>query len=146
LQRWLETLDAVHAAPQNFRSTVGFYELSKEEQRRFDEEEAVRQHPVVVRHPVSGRKLLFVNPTYTAAIDGLNTRESLNLLRFLFGEIGRPDMVYRHRWEPGDLVIWDELATLHLGPENFAPDRKLVRVYAGLTAPTREQAQAAAGT
>jgi taurine dioxygenase len=143
LQAWLETLSAIHAAPQNFRSTVGFYDLSKEEQRRWDEEEAVRAHPMVVRHPVSGRKLLFVNPTYTAAIEGLKTREGLNLLRFLFGEVGRPDMVYRHRWEEGDLVIWDELATLHLGPENFAADRKLVRIYAGLTTPERAEPVAA---
>jgi taurine dioxygenase len=140
LQQWLETLDAVHAAPPNFRATVGFYDLPKEEQRRFDEKEAARRHPVVVRHPVTGRKLLFVNPAYTAMIEGLNARESASILRFLFAEAGRSDRVYRHHWEMGDLVIWDEIATLHAGPENFAPDRKLVRIYAGLIEPTAARA------
>jgi taurine dioxygenase len=136
LQQWLESLNAIHAAPPNFRATVGFYELPKEVQKRFDEQEAARLHPVVVRHPVTGRKLLFVNPAYTATIEGLNARESANILRFLFAEAGRADRVYRHHWEMGDLVIWDELATLHAGPDNFAPERKLVRIYAGLVAPT----------
>ena len=135
MQAWLETLNGIHAAPPNFRATVNFYDLPKEEQRKFDEELAVRIHPVVARHPVSGRKCLFVNPTYTAVIEGLSRRESAMLLRFLFNEAARSDFVYRHRWEMGDLVIWDELATLHAGPENFAPERRLVRIYGGLTRP-----------
>jgi alpha-ketoglutarate-dependent taurine dioxygenase len=57
------------------------------------------------------------------------------LLRFLFGEAARPDFVYRHHWEKGDLVIWDELPTMHQGPEKFAPERQLVRIYGGLSEP-----------
>ena len=135
MQAWLETMYAIHAAPPNFRATVGFYSLPKEQQRRFDEEQAVRAHPVVVRHPVTGRKSLFVSPAYTVAIDGLSNRESTMLLRFLFAEAARPDFVYRHHWQPGDLVIWDELPTMHQGPEDFAPERQLVRIYGGLTTP-----------
>ncbi len=136
MKAWLETLNGVNAAPPNFRATVGFYDLPKDAQRRFDDEEAVRVHPVVVKHPITGRKSLFVSPTYTAAIEDLSHRESTMLLRFLFGESVRADFVYRHHWEMGDLVIWDELATLHAGPEKFAPERQLVRVYGGLTTPT----------
>jgi len=135
LQDWLETLSAVHAAPPHFRATVKFYELPKEEQRRFNEELAFRSHPVVARHPVNGRKCLFVNPAYTQEIEGLNRRESAMLLRFLFTESARSEFVYRHHWESGDLVIWDELATLHAGPVHFAPERELVRIYGGLTKP-----------
>jgi taurine dioxygenase len=142
LQAWLETLDAINRAQPNFRATVGFYDLPKEIQRKFDEELAVRRHPVVVRHPVTGRKILFVNPVYTAAIDGLNDRESASLLRFLFSESVRPATVYRHHWRMGDLIIWDELATLHIGPETFAPERQLVRIYGGVTTPTAARASA----
>lgn len=135
MQDWLETLSAIHAAPPHFRATVNFYDLSKEEQRRFDEELAFRSHPVVVRHPVSGRKCLFVNPAYVQVIEGLNRRESAMLLRFLFSESARSEFIYRHHWDLGDLVIWDELATLHAGPTHFAPERELVRIYGGLTRP-----------
>jgi taurine dioxygenase len=128
-------LDGINAAPPNFRATVGFYDLSREDQRRFDEEEAVHVHPLVVRHPVTGRKSLFVSPGYTVAIKDLGSRESAMLLRFLFGEADRPDFVYRHHWEEGDLVIWDELPTMHQGPEMFAPERQLVRIYGGLATP-----------
>jgi taurine dioxygenase len=135
MQGWLQTLSAIHAAPPHFRATVGFYELPKEEQRRFNEELAFRSHPVVVRHPVSGRKCLFVNPAYTQEIEGLSRRESAMLLRFLFTESARSEFVYRHHWEEGDLCIWDEIATWHAGPVVFAPERELVRIYGGLTKP-----------
>lgn len=135
MQAWLETLSAIHAAPPNFRATVNFYELPKEDQRRFDEELAFRSHPVVARHTVSGRKCLFVNPAYTVEVEGLSRRESAMLLRFLFSEAARSEFIYRHHWEMGDLVIWDELATVHAGPVNFAPERQLVRIYGGLTKP-----------
>jgi taurine dioxygenase len=135
MQAWLETLTAIHAAPPNFRATVNFYELPEEEQRRFNEELAFTSHPVVARHPVSGRKCLFVNPAYTMEVEGLSRRESAMLLRFLFSEAARSEFIYRHHWEMGDLVIWDELATLHAGPVTFAPERELVRIYGGLTRP-----------
>jgi len=135
MQQWLESLSAIHSAPPHFRATVGFFDLPKEEQDRFNEELAFTSHPVVARHPVSGRKCLFVNPAYTQVIEGLSRRESAMLLRFLFTEAARSEFVYRHHWEEGDLVIWDELATLHAGPVHFAPERELVRIYGGLTKP-----------
>ena len=104
-------------------------------QARFNEEEAVRVHPVVVRHPITGRKSLFVSPAYTVEIEGLSSRESAMLLEFLFREAARPDFVYRHHWEMGDLVIWDELPTMHQGPDTFSSERQLVSVYGGLTRP-----------
>jgi taurine dioxygenase len=135
MQDWLETLHGVNAAPDSFRATVSFSKLPKDVQQRF-EQQSVYLHPVVIRHPLSGRKSLFVNPTYTTAVDQLSARESSMLLRFLFNEATRPDFIYRHRWEMGDFVIWDELATTHLGPPDFPEERKLVRVYAGLATPT----------
>jgi len=135
MQDWLEGLTGIHAAPANFRATVNYSALSKEEQQRF-EEQSIGRHPLVIRHPVSGQRILFANPTYTTAIEGLSARESRMLLRFLFTEATRPDFIYRHHWEMGDLVMWDELTTMHLGPEDFPAERRLVRIYAGLTRPT----------
>jgi taurine dioxygenase len=136
MQAWLETLTAIHTPVSGFRATVGFYELPKEEQRRFNEEKAVGRHPLVIRHPITGRKSLYLSPNNTAAIEGLTGRESANLLRFLYSEAVRFSVTYRHCWEMGDLAIWDELATMHKGPDSIAPERKLVRIYAGLATPT----------
>jgi taurine dioxygenase len=137
MQTWLETLTAVHAVGAEYRTVIQLERYPAEVQARFEEEFAAREHPVVVRHPVSGRKSLFVNPTYTVAVRGLRRRESHMLLTFLFNLIATPDYAYRHRWQVGDLVVWDELATCHLAPEDFAPHpRRVVRVTAGLVTPS----------
>jgi taurine dioxygenase len=134
--RWLSTLRAVHAMPENYKHVLGIDRLGAEVEREFDERYAPRAHPVVVRHPYSGRCGLFVNPIYTRYIVGLTAKESRNILGFLFSHIASSDFVYRHRWQPGDIVVWDELATLHLAPEDFAPHpRRVVRVTAGLVEP-----------
>ena len=93
-------------------------------------------HPVVATHPVSGEELLFVNPGYTRAIVGLHERESRAILDLLFAQLQDPAFHYRHHWKDGDLVLWDELTTAHMGPNDFAPARrKLTRVTAGRVAP-----------
>jgi len=142
LQGWLESLTAVHTVGAEYRAVMQLHRYPPEVQTRFEEEFAAREHPVVVAHPVTGRKSLFVNPTYTVAVRGLRRRESHMLLTFLFNLMATPDYTYRHRWEVGDLVVWDELATCHLAPEDFAPHpRRVVRVTAGLVTPTAAAAK-----
>lgn len=70
-------------------------------------------HPVVIRHPDTGRKALYVNPAFTVAFEDMTVSESQPLLRMLY-ELGRsPDLSYRHRWLPGDLVLWDNRSVQH---------------------------------
>ncbi|MBX6388375.1 MAG: TauD/TfdA family dioxygenase [Frankia sp.] len=76
-------------------------------------EDVTTTHPVVARHPVTGRPALFVNGNYTARIDGWTEEESAPLLNFLYQRVGRPEYVYRHKWQVGDLIIWDNRATQH---------------------------------
>ena len=137
MQRWLCGLRAVHSYPPGYREAIGLGRQPEEVQRRFDEEFRPREHPIVALHPRSGRRLLFVNPTYTTHITGLTPRESRHVLNLLFSHLASSDFVYRHRWVEGDVVVWDELATLHLAPEDYAPHRRrMVRVTAGLETPT----------
>lgn len=70
-------------------------------------------HPVVIRHPETGRKALFVNPGFTAGLVGFASEESDTLLGFLCRHAIRPEFVYRHRWRQGDLIIWDNRNLVH---------------------------------
>ena len=70
-------------------------------------------HPLVITHPDSGRKALFVNPGFTAALVGFSSAESAALLEYLYGHAVSPEFVYRHRWRTNDLVIWDNRSVMH---------------------------------
>lgn len=89
-------------------------------------------HPLVRRHPNSGRLCLFANAAYAAEIEGLTRSESDALLAFLVGHMDQPQFIYRHRWEPHDLVIWDNRCLNHYAVPNHAKDeiRHLHRVTA----------------
>lgn len=71
-------------------------------------------HPVVRRHPVNGRPCLFVTEGHTSEIVGLPPEEGQQLLDFLTDHVKRPEFHYRHSWEPGDLIVWDNCALQHL--------------------------------
>jgi taurine dioxygenase len=82
------------------------------------------RHPVVKLHPVTGRKCLFVNEGFTAAIEGMPEDESRVLLRELFDHTTRPEFVYRHNWRVGDLVMWDNYATVHRGTGDYSAEER----------------------
>ena len=71
------------------------------------------RHPVVRRHPGSGREVLYVNPTYTTAIVGLDEAASRRTLDEIFAHCLRPRFCMRYRWRPGDVLIWDNAAVMH---------------------------------
>ncbi len=71
------------------------------------------RHPVVRRHPISGRKALYVNPTYTVRVDGMDAPESDALLKQIFDHCLDDRFQMRYRWRPKDVVIWDNAAVMH---------------------------------
>ncbi|HKB96245.1 MAG TPA: TauD/TfdA family dioxygenase [Rhizomicrobium sp.] len=77
-------------------------------------------HPVVRVHPETGRKHLFINPGTSSHIVGLKERESQALIDLLADEISRPEYQVRFHWSPHALVIWDNRATAHAGPIDYA--------------------------
>ncbi|VVO07481.1 (R)-phenoxypropionate/alpha-ketoglutarate-dioxygenase [Pseudomonas fluorescens] len=70
-------------------------------------------HPLVRVHPVTGRKSLYVSPVYTQGIQGLTHGESTALLTYLYQHMVQDTYVYRHRWAPNMLTLWDNRCTLH---------------------------------
>jgi taurine dioxygenase len=86
-------------------------------------------HPVVRTHPESGRRALFVCRAFTRRFEGMTARESEPLLRFLFEHASRPHLTARHRWSPGDLVIWDNRCVQHYAIHDHGDaERVLLRV------------------
>jgi taurine dioxygenase len=93
--------------------------------RRFTELEPV-EHPVVRTHPESGRRGLFVNPTFTSHIVGMSRRESDALLRLLYEHATSPEYLVRHRWSAGDIAFWDNRSTLHYAVRDYGEHHRLM--------------------
>ncbi|MDA8444437.1 TauD/TfdA dioxygenase family protein [Paracidovorax valerianellae] len=91
------------------------------------DEVAPAVHPVVRTHPETGRKALFVSEHFTTRIVGLPEDESRALLDELFAASVRPDFLYRHRWQPHDLVFWDNRSVMHLAAGT--PDSERRKLY-----------------
>lgn len=89
-------------------------------------------HPMVRTHPVSGRKLLYISPRFTVAIDGMDDEEAQPLLDRLFEYQIAESNLYRHKWRLGDFVMWDNRCTNHRAAGGYAMDdvRKLHRTTA----------------
>ncbi len=83
-------------------------------------------HPVVISHPISGRKALYVNPGFTVRFDGWTDQESEPLLRMLYAHAQRPEHTYRFQWAPGSIAFWDNRATWHYAVNDYHCARRLM--------------------
>jgi taurine dioxygenase len=70
-------------------------------------------HPVFRTHPRTGRKSVYVDPDSTVAIRGWSEKDSEVAIRSITDHIEQPAFQYRHRWQPGDLVVWDNRCLMH---------------------------------
>jgi taurine dioxygenase len=83
--------------------------------------------PVVRTHPITGRKALFVNEAHTSHIVGLPKAEADRLLDELCRHVLRPEFRYTHRWQAGDLLMWDNCAVQHKATFDYdLPLRRLM--------------------
>ena len=83
-------------------------------------------HPVVIRHPETGRPTLYVNATFTLRFEGWTEEESKPLLNFLYQHAARPEFQTRFRWEEGSIAFWDNRATWHYALNDYQGERRLM--------------------
>lgn len=126
LKRTLETLRAVHSSRHVFGAKA-------QQQRNMGDrlgnpEQATQDavHPVVIRHPGSGRKILFVNPGFTTHIEGWTESESKPFLEMLYAHARRPDFQYRFQWQEGSIAFWDNRSTWHYAVNDYHGERRLM--------------------
>jgi taurine dioxygenase len=126
MKKTLGRLRAVHSNAIAF-GAAGFYKNS-DQAGGFKGEGLVGEasHPVVITHPESGRKALYVNPGFTQRFEGWTDMESKPLLDFLYAHAVRPEFTCRFRWAPGSIAFWDNRATWHYASNDYHGHRRLM--------------------
>jgi taurine dioxygenase len=122
-------LQGIHSARRSY-SPAGVYgerDKSRSMAIRYSERAmATQRHPIVRRHPETGRTALFVNMGYTIGIEGVSEADATELLAELFAHQSRPEFVYRHRWSPGLLTLWDNRCLLHTATGGYQGHQRLL--------------------
>jgi len=127
MRRFLDGLTALHSSRHVFGVTTLDSEAAKS--GRLGNAEAATQdvrHPVVITHPLSGRRGLFVNPVFTTHIEGLTADESAAILNMLYEHCRQPEFQCRVRWQEGDITMWDNRATWHKAINDYHGFRRLM--------------------
>ncbi|MFH8747540.1 TauD/TfdA dioxygenase family protein [Streptomyces rimosus] len=134
---WADMAAAYDNLPQDVRDRIdgatavhdflpGFARFySAERLAPFQEQFPPVEHPVVRRHPETGRRMLFVNTSFTTRIVGLERAESDRLLRLLFQQAHVPEFQVRFRWQAGDIAFWDNRATQHYAVNDYGTQRRV---------------------
>lgn len=126
MQQRLSTLRAVHSARHIFGKGAAY---GKERSGRVGNSDAAdvlvdSVHPVVITHPLSGKKALFVNLAYTIRIEGVSAEESQSLLSDLIAHCMQPKFSYEFEWREGSIAFWDNRATWHFAKNDYHGHRR----------------------
>ncbi len=128
MKGYLEGLEAVHDLSRTTELRMRFDHATPQQYADAIAADRRHRHPVVRTHPDTGARSLYVNPTYTRHIVGLPPEESEAVLSFLFRHSVKEAFTYRHRWVDGDLLVWDNRATMHMVLNDFEGRRLMYRV------------------
>jgi taurine dioxygenase len=79
-------------------------------------------HPIFLRHPLTGKRVLYANPGYAVRINELPEKESDEMLEFLFEHQLKPEYIHTSHWEEGDVLVWEDIGTIHNAVADYGPD------------------------
>lgn len=123
MKRYIHGLEAVHDF-KPFRTLFGDSAGHRAKLRDIEDRFPNPSHPVVRVHPVSGRRILNVNPQFTVRIRDMKDDESRTILEFLFRQAHTPEYQVRVRWQPDTVVMWDNRSVQHYAPHDYYPQRR----------------------
>jgi taurine dioxygenase len=79
-------------------------------------------HPVFLTHPLTGKRVLYANPGYAVRINELPSKESDEMLEYLFRHQLQPKYIYTYRWTENDVLVWEDIGTIHNAVADYGPD------------------------
>jgi taurine dioxygenase len=123
MQQFISGLEGIHDM-KPFRPLFGESEEERKKLQHFELMYPPVLHPVVSVHPVSGKKMLFVNPQFTVGIGGMEEHDSRALLDLLFRQAVVPEYQFRHHWKPHTVAMWDNRSTQHYAVHDYYPQRR----------------------
>jgi taurine dioxygenase len=129
LKKMLSTLRAEHSSRHAF-GDVAYAERDLDDLGgRLGNTAAATQdamHPVIIRHPFSGRPALYVNGDFTVKFEGWSKQESQPLLDYLYAHASQNEFTCRFNWRKGSIAIWDNRATHHCALNDYHGERRLM--------------------
>ena len=123
MKHYIHGLEAQHDF-KPFRSLFGDSAAQRGKLRDLEDRFPNPWHPVVRVHPVSGRRVLYVNPQFTLRIRDMKDDESQSLLNYLFARAHVPEYQLRVKWQPDTVVVWDNRSVQHYAPHDYYPQRR----------------------
>lgn len=126
LKAALATLRAVHSADHIYGPDGVYAKTDQAADLKGHDIRANAVHPAVIRHPVSGREILYVNPAFTLYFEGWTREESQPLLQYLYSVAMREEFQCRLQWQPGSVAVWDNRSTWHLAMNDYHGHRRLM--------------------
>ena len=134
LKQSLEEMTAVHSFEYGFKESLAEpYGREKLAQALIDNPPV--EHPVVCTHPVTGKKLIYVNSLFTLKINSLSDSESSELLKFLCDHIKKEKYQCRFSWEINSIAFWDNRSVIHKPDNDYWPQlRRMERITIDNTA------------
>ena len=126
MKQRIEGLRAYHSCQHTFRDQSILGRFFQKSPYLNPERTTTTLHPLVIQHPVTGRKSLFVNPVFTTGIEGLSSEESSSLLNTLYLTAVQPQNLIRFTWKLGDVVIWDNRSVWHLAVNDYPGQHRVM--------------------
>jgi taurine dioxygenase len=129
LKETLQNVRAVHSSRHVFGVESRTHQGLNDLKGRVSNPELATQdavHPVVITHPDTGRKALYVNPDFTLRFEGWTHEESQSLLSYLYSHMQRQEFAVRFRWTKGSVAFWDNRSTWHLALNDYQGERRLM--------------------